>query len=407
MESARYRALDGLRGLAALLVVFYHMVISSIFKYVPFVYNGDIAVDVFFILSGFVISSAYADRIDDSHAMRRFLALRFFRIYPLHFCVLMVFLAQEFLKLYFWHKGVRLNNGPPFTGDQSPGLFVATLFLVQAWGVFDKNFWNGPSWSISCEVFAYLAFALTAPLRLLRRRFAPLGILLFATCSYIYAATLHDGLAQAFYGPAAILRGLSGFFLGALCYEAVSSGRLKELLSAASDRALNLWQGGTVLVILLLLTVCQGATIIAALVPLTVLVLLLHTDRGFACDFLNTRPLQALGRISYSIYMVHFFILVSADTVLKRIVGEQPDGAPWSQMALLQGTLLSLALALVVVVVASLTWRFIEEPGRAFGRRLVGGGPDPRAGGTAAGTGMPALDTASKASLKAVPGGTD
>ena len=105
--------------------------------------------------------------------------------------------------------------------------------------------------------------------------------------------------------------------------------------------------------------------------------------------------------------MVHFFILVSADTVLKRIVGEQPDGAPWSQMALLQGTLLSLALALVVVVVASLTWRFIEEPGRAFGRRLVGGGPDPRAGGTAAGTGMPALDTASKASLKAVPGGTD
>ncbi|MFV8126901.1 hypothetical protein ACNQ1A_25435, partial [Enterobacter cloacae complex sp.6730722] len=87
-----------------------------------------------------------------------------------------------------------------------------------------------------------------------------------------------DGLAQAFYGPAAILRGLSGFFLGALCYEALGSGRLKELLSAASDRALNLWQGGTVLVILLLLTVCQGATIIAALVPLTVLVLLLHTD---------------------------------------------------------------------------------------------------------------------------------
>lgn len=403
MESARYRALDGLRGMAALLVVFYHMTISSVFKSLSIVTNGDLAVDVFFILSGFVISSAYADRIDDSRAMRRFLILRFFRVYPLHFCVLMVFLAQEIFKLYLWHKGITLNKGAPFTGDQSPGLFFATLFLVQAWGVFDRNFWNGPSWSISCEALAYLVFALTAPLRPLRWRFAPLGILAFAICSYIYAATLHDGLAQAFYGPAAMLRGLSGFFVGALCYEAVGSGRLKGLFAAASARALGLWQGGTVLAVLLLLSVCRGPTIIAALVPLTVLVLLLHADRGFACDLLNTRPLQALGKISYSIYMVHFFILMTTDTVLKRVIGDRPDGTPWSQMPLLQGTLLSLALALVVVLVATLTWRFIEEPGRAFGRRLVGGPGPSRGAGMPAGVIAPTLDAAGHATLEAAP----
>ncbi|MDI4663852.1 acyltransferase [Xanthobacter autotrophicus] len=403
MESARYRALDGLRGMAALLVVFYHMTVSSIFKSLPIVIHGDLAVDVFFILSGFVISSAYAGRIDDSRAMQRFLILRFFRVYPLHFCVLMVFLAQELFKLYLWNKGITLNKGAPFTGDQSPGLFFATLFLVQAWGMFDRNFWNGPSWSISCEVFAYLVFALTAPLRPLRWRFAPLGVLIFAACSYIYAATLHDGLEQAFYGPAAILRGLSGFFLGALCYEAVTSGRLKQLFAAASDGALNLWQGGTVLAVLLLLSVCQGPTIIVALVPLTVLVLLLHTDRGLACALLNTRPLQALGRISYSIYMVHFFILVTTDTILKRVIGERPDGAPWSQMPLWQGTLLSLALALVVVAVAGLTWRFIEEPGRAFGRRLVGGGGMSQGTGMTAGKVAPALDTSGNTAMEAAP----
>lgn len=403
MESARYRALDGLRGLAALLVVFYHMVISSVFKFLPIVTNGDIAVDVFFILSGFVISSAYAGRIADSEAMKRFLILRFFRVYPLHFCVLMVFLAQEVFKLYLWHKGATLNNGAPFTGDQSPGLFVATLFLVQAWGVFDRNFWNGPSWSISCEALAYLVFALTAPLRPLRWRLAPVGILTFAVCSYLYAATLHDGLAQAFYGPAAMLRGLSGFFVGALCYEAVSSGRLKVWFAVASDRALSLWQGGTVLAVLLLLAVSHGPTIIAALVPLTVLVLLLHTDRGGVCTFLNTWPLQALGKISYSIYMVHFFILISTDAVLKRVIGDHLDGTPWFQMPLLQGTLLSLALALLVVIVACFTWRFIEEPGRAFGRRLVSGQGGSHGAGRAAGAVAPALETSGHPTLEAAP----
>ncbi|MFG1363840.1 acyltransferase family protein [Xanthobacter versatilis] len=403
MESARYRALDGLRGMAAVLVVFYHMTIASVFKSLSIVTNGDLAVDVFFILSGFVISSAYADRIDTPDTMKRFLTLRFFRVYPLHFCILMVFLAQELFKLYLWHKGVTLNNGAPFTGDQSLVLFFATLFLVQAWGVFDRNFWNGPSWSISCEALAYLVFALTAPLRPLRWRFAPPAILVFATCSYIYAAALHDGLAQAFYGPAAMLRGLSGFFVGALCYEAVRSGRLKAIFAAASDRALSLWQAGTVLAVLLLLSVCRGPSIIAVLVPLTVLVLLLHTDRGFACTVLNTRPLQALGKISYSIYMVHFFILISTDTVLKRVIGEQPDGRPWFQMPLLQGTLLSLALALLVVLVASLTWRFIEEPGRGFGRRLVAGQGASQGAGLQSGAVAPALDAAGRATLEAAP----
>lgn len=371
MDGARFRALDGLRGFAALLVVFYHMTVSSAFKALAVVTHGDLAVDLFFMLSGFVIASAYAGRIGDGRDMGRFLTLRFFRIYPLHLCVLLVFVAQELLKLYLWRKGVALNNGAPFSGDQSPGLLVATLLLVQAWGPFDRNFWNGPSWSISCEAFAYCLFAVTAPLRPLRHRLAPVAVLVFAVASYVYAATLHDGLAQAFYGPAAILRGVSGFLLGALMWEQVATPRGRALFAALGARTLSLLQFATVALVLVLLQLLDGPAIIIALAPLALLVPLLHVDRGLLAEWLTSRPMQFLGQISYSVYMVHFFILLTADTVLKRLLPPHPGAAGWPDLPLWPGTLVSLGLAVVVVAAAILTWRFVEEPGRAFGRRVV------------------------------------
>lgn len=396
MESARFRALDGLRGFAALLVVFYHMTVSSAFKALAVVNNGDLAVDLFFMLSGFVIASVYAGRIGDGRAMGRFLVLRFFRVYPLHLCVLAVFVAQELLKLYLWRKGIALNNGAPFTGDQSPGLLVATLLLVQAWGPFDRNFWNGPSWSISCEAFAYLLFAVTAPWRPLRRRLAPVAVLAFAVASYTYAATTHDGLGQAFYGPAAVLRGVSGFLLGALMWEVVSAPRCRDLLAGLTDRTLSLLQLATVAVVLVLMQLLHGPAIIVALVPLALLVPLLHVDRGVVCDWLTTRAMQFLGEISYSVYMVHFFILLTADTLLKRLL---PAAAHWPDLPMLPGTLVSLALAGVVIAAATLTWRFVEEPGRAFGRRVVARRFPSAAGAGASAAGAPSQPRAASAGL--------
>ena len=85
----RFRALDGLRGAAALLVVVYHIAFyrvqwpNHLFDN-DFVRHGYLAVDLFFILSGLVISSNYSLRLNNLSEVKEFLLLRFFRLYPLH-----------------------------------------------------------------------------------------------------------------------------------------------------------------------------------------------------------------------------------------------------------------------------------------------------------------------------------
>lgn len=369
-QPRRYRALDGIRGCAALIVVFYHMTISSVFKQLSIVQNGELAVDLFFVLSGFVISSAYVNRINSTDDIKKFLTLRFFRVYPLHLVMLVFFFGEELVKLYLYHKGVSINNGAPFTGGNSVELLVATFFLVQAWGGFGKNLWNGPSWSISCEAFAYLVFAALAPLRPFRWRYTPLVIVVFALISYIYAAMTHDGLGQAIYGPAALLRGLSGFLIGALCFHWTVNGALGRFLDAMPGRVLSLAQIGVFVLFVAIVEFFHGAWSSLAIVPLVFMVVVLCADRGVVCDFLNTRPIQYLGEVSYSIYMIHIFILFNLDSVLKRLIGAGAGGAPWYELPLLPGTLLSIALALVIVALASVAFRLVENPGREFGRRL-------------------------------------
>jgi len=79
-NKSRFSALDGLRGIAALAVVFYHVKFPNHFTTYPglFFRNGYMAVDLFFIISGFVIYAKYSEKICDAGSAFRFIALRFF-----------------------------------------------------------------------------------------------------------------------------------------------------------------------------------------------------------------------------------------------------------------------------------------------------------------------------------------
>ena len=175
--AVRYRALDGLRGAAALLVVFYHIEFHSAQwpNYLTdngLTRHGYLAVDLFFILSGFVISANYSARINSFLEGRKFLFLRFFRLYPLHVAVLMALFLFECVKLAVQYFALMTpSQQPPFTGDRSPGALVASLLLINGWHVSDVAAWNGPSWSISCEFAAYLLFAVLTLAGIVRRKF--------------------------------------------------------------------------------------------------------------------------------------------------------------------------------------------------------------------------------------------
>ena len=139
-RSDRYVALDGLRGVAALFVALYHLQVSNHVTHFQLVRNGYLAVDLFFILSGFVICSRYSSRIASPTDVLRFIGFRFFRVYPMHLVTLLVLLGLEVLKLYSQRSGL-ISGGDrvAFTGSTSWEALLANLALIQGLGIFDSQ----------------------------------------------------------------------------------------------------------------------------------------------------------------------------------------------------------------------------------------------------------------------------
>src|SRR5262249_55412493 len=95
----RFRVLDSWRGICALLVALFHFMFPSHVAQSPLIHNGWLLVDFFFVLSGFVIAHAYADKLTGWAATVPFMIRRFGRVYPLHFATLMFFVAFELCKI--------------------------------------------------------------------------------------------------------------------------------------------------------------------------------------------------------------------------------------------------------------------------------------------------------------------
>lgn len=159
MAKPRYfPALTGIRGYAAFWVFLFHALDGLD---IPGISKGYLGVDLFFILSGFIISHVHYsdfDGGDKREAFRKFMALRFSRIYPIHIAVLAILGA---VVLAF----PRLTDGfapAAFSGFN----FVCNVFLVQTWviPVVPSDMrgpgwsWNGPAWSLSAEWLLYLLF---------------------------------------------------------------------------------------------------------------------------------------------------------------------------------------------------------------------------------------------------------
>jgi peptidoglycan/LPS O-acetylase OafA/YrhL len=163
-------SLTPLRGIAALWVVIFHFCwyFPGVHpeRYTGAVYKGYLAVDMFFVLSGFVITHVYkegfAHRVT-GRRYREFLKARVARIYPLHITVLLLFVATATAERAA-NYALRGSFEPiPLLGERSLGGLLANLVMLQ--GLWARELsWNDPSWSISLEFLAYLLFPLLFPL---------------------------------------------------------------------------------------------------------------------------------------------------------------------------------------------------------------------------------------------------
>lgn len=297
----RLPALTGLRGIAAWCVVFYHARLS-LADWMPeagiaVAARGYLAVDLFFMLSGFVMWLNYGERLrtQGMAGVRAFWWRRLARIWPLHAAILCAMVALAVVLL--------------MTGRDAAGYPLAELplhlLLLQNWGLTDDLAWNHPAWSISAEMGAYLLF----PLAVLAVRWEAMKPALLLTGVALAALVLHGVFVIA----------------GAetLGDQITRLGLVRCLIEFAMGMMLaNLWRTWRANGAMTLACAATGTLALAAtamgdmpetlLVPLILaaLLLALALDDGPAARVLSSRPLVWLGDASYATYLVHFPLLV-------------------------------------------------------------------------------------------------
>ncbi len=272
-KAGRIASLDGLRRIAALAVMEFHfsnffLPQARLFEFVPYLNKAYLAVDLFFLLSGFVMAHVYGAALasDWRGNWQKFAIARFARIYPL-FAVTTLAMVTIFV----------LSHIPIWLVSFSGRSLSLQPVLMQQWA--SGLSWNYPSWSISTEAEAYLFFVFFA--RLLLKVGCPRVI---ATCCIfilIAVGASNGGTLNHFTGPLALLRTLSGFSLGVLLYRA----HCRDV--AFSGKWLLL---GTILLILLGSLAHQDSFILGAFVCV---IQYCVNDRGVVAKVLNCRPLLA------------------------------------------------------------------------------------------------------------------
>ncbi|MFX1695295.1 acyltransferase family protein [Paraburkholderia sp. A1RI-2L] len=289
------RSLEGLRGTAALLVVLFHMKILSAYSGV--VQNGYLCVDLFFVLSGYVICSAYASRVTNSREVFRFVVRRIGRLWPLHVLSSVLFYGLLSLHAVTSHQPVLV----PTLAE-----FVSLLTMTNGFNLFDHNIGNSVSWSAGDELYVYVVFAVTCiALRVrafvLFAAFAIIGALIAFRINADYCFT-HGACYDMTYSFG-WARCLAGFFLGALV---ARHGNALHLVTSQKCQVI----AAVGALVLLQIAAVVPPLAFGAPVVFGLLVASLARDSGPVAGLLRKRPLQYLGEVSYALYLSHAVFLV-------------------------------------------------------------------------------------------------
>ena len=377
-----FRVLDSWRGAAALLVALFHLNLYSAIYSLDFIRNAYLFVDFFFVLSGFVITYSYGDRLQTLADLGKFAIRRFGRLWPLHVVVLIAFVVVESAKAALAARGASFYF-PPFTGTNTLNTIPLNLVFGQSFGLVQHLTWNPPSWSISAEFWTYLVFAAVVVSSTVahRTKFAATCLVTAILVGSVWILVVfgHDGIDASY--DFGFFRCLYGFLVGHLTY------RIFQSIPKPSFNTRPLeWAAMIVVVIFVSLVGRSEYSLFAPLIFATP-VFVFAFEAGPVSRLMSNKVNDWLGKISYSIYMWQAFIIFNfvdrPVSILEKVTGHllttesasSALGGEAGKLIVLGGHVLPLMVTLlfvfVLVMVASASYYLIELPGQRLFARLV------------------------------------
>ena len=302
-------------------------------------------VDLFFVISGFVIAFVYHRRIGSAKGYGEFLQRRIGRLVPLHWLTLAVSIA---VWAAFAAAGFAGSHAPSFSAD----CIAATAALVHSFvPCRSGNFFNGVSWSISSEMVMYVLVFPTIALAAVRGRYIPAIAAALILMLLVWFDLENNSTLNSWVGLHPVLRALPSFLFGAALYyyrDWVGLLPASPAIFAASSAVLVLLMilGGSHLIVLAVVYLVAVSAVAADMQPVT---------------GTFVRRFAPLGQLTYSMYMWHgFFILVLMNAIGDKLLRVGPAGMGVIAMICWGSILLWSYFSLL----------YIENPARRFIDRL-------------------------------------
>ena len=371
------KQLTGVRFVAAAWVMLYHFqpALAASGVLVPILHEflrlGSVGVDLFFALSGFILTHTYLTRLGSKvtwSGSLNFWWLRLARIYPVYFVMLNV------AGLAALAQGIVTGEGR--RDWMTVPSYLKQVLMIQEWGPDPSRGWNFPAWSLSMEWLAYLFFPLLVlVLWRVKDRLPPAALAIIAflcLTPLLYIGFTRDNDPFLVQGWASTIRIATEFTAGSFTYLAVR--RWQDSAGAKRSAHVLAW----VLPILIVVIAVVMGNIpglqweglpdeaprgYVVIIPLLVLWLgALALSNGAPSRFLSTHTLVLGGFISYSLYLIHI-VWYGLWRAGMQVIGI--DGGPIYLLS-------TLFLIVSTVGLAYLMWRVVEEPAREWMRSKAG-----------------------------------
>jgi peptidoglycan/LPS O-acetylase OafA/YrhL len=291
--------LETFRGICAIVIVFYHLKINTFIHTSSFIQNGELVVDFFFVLSGFVIALNYMHKIDSKKSLINFQKKRFYRLYPLHLLTLFIFLSFEIGKWIVVNNTSLTSTYEPFNSFNNFYSLFSNLILIHGWYGWSFNL---PSWSISTEFYTYLIFGIIV-LNFGKNKTIFL-LMIFLSLVIFFLNNYGFIFLDKFIYPA---RCIYSFFIGVLtfCFYAKHKDETTPYLFLLLSIIINI----------ALITQSDRFSlnyeyiILPISFSLTIFFASTMKKDNFLFEVLSNKFLVYLGSISYGVYMIHFAVV--------------------------------------------------------------------------------------------------